>query len=317
MNTKFLSSLQRIFGAACLIAFSGTLWAEDEVKPLNPAALIRGEILYDGACAGCHGQSGRGDGVSGQYLNPRPRDLTKGIYKFRSTPSGELPTNDDVFRVIQKGIPRTMMPGFETMMTEQEMWDIVEYTKSFSPDFVEYGSGEPFYIPPSVEATPSSIEEGKSLFMVLACWTCHGAKGLGDGPSAPTLKDYAGLPIEAFDFTQGVYKGGERLEDVYRTLMGGLDGTPMAAYANALLFEGGNVNNPDNYNKVYSPIEIDVLKKFMAKQPSEFDINSMSESGKQELIQRRAWSLVHYVKSLSRHTGIFYWLFGFDTEITQ
>jgi cytochrome c oxidase cbb3-type subunit I/II len=70
---------------------------------------------------------------------------------------------------------------------------------------------------------------------VAECWQCHGESGRGDGPSAPTLKDNTGLPISPADLTLPLrFKNGARPQDVYRTLMTGLIGTPMPSYADAL-----------------------------------------------------------------------------------
>src|SRR2546427_258898 len=61
---------------------------------------------------------------------------------------------------------------------------------------------------------------------------CHGERGHGDGPSAPQLKDETGLPIRPADLRYPArFKNGAQAIDVYRTLVTGLDGTPMPSYA--------------------------------------------------------------------------------------
>jgi mono/diheme cytochrome c family protein len=83
--------------------------------------------------------------------------------------------------------------------------------------------------------TAERLARGKQLYADAECLACHGATGRGDGPSAPTLKDSAELPIAATDLTQlERFKSGARPEDVYRTLMTGLAGTPMPSYADSL-----------------------------------------------------------------------------------
>ena len=74
--------------------------------------------LYRARCAVCHGAEGRGDGPAGALLTPPPRDFTSGVYKFRSTPSGTLPTESDVFRTISRGLPGTAMPPFADLLSE-------------------------------------------------------------------------------------------------------------------------------------------------------------------------------------------------------
>jgi cytochrome c oxidase cbb3-type subunit 2 len=55
---------------------------------------------------------------------------------------------------------------------------------------------------------------------------------MANGPSAATLTDDLGRPIEAFNFTTGARpKCGETDQDIYRIFMTGLDGTPMPSFA--------------------------------------------------------------------------------------
>jgi len=83
--------------------------------------------------------------------------------------------------------------------------------------------------------TAERLNRGKQLYADAECLACHGGRGRGDGPSAPTLKDNCDLPIVATDLTKpGRFKNGARPEDVYRTLMTGLAGTPMPSYADSL-----------------------------------------------------------------------------------
>ncbi len=291
--------------------------SSEKSAPSGSFDLIKGEQLYDGACSGCHGLKGDGNGVAGQYLDPKPRDFTIGLYKFRSTPSGELPTDQDMFNIIKVGIPGTQMPGFDNILSDEEIMQTVVYMKSFSATFTDNPQGTPIVIPPEPKVTPETIAEGKSLYMLLACWTCHGPSGKGDGTMAKLLRDTKGDPIRPFDFTKGVYRGGSENPQIYRTLMTGLDGTPMPSYAGALMFEGGTVTSKSQYEKMYTESEIQALEKYLAVQPTEFDINSMNEEAKKQLTNRRAWSLVHYCKSLTQKGGFFYNLFVKKTDVTN
>src|SRR5574341_1267360 len=68
-----------------------------------------GKAVYDKWCAGCHGDGGAGDGPGATAMLPRPRDFTLGIYQIRTTATGQLPTDDDLLRAIDHGIPGTAM----------------------------------------------------------------------------------------------------------------------------------------------------------------------------------------------------------------
>src|SRR5439155_1527662 len=67
-----------------------------------------------------------------------------------------------------------------------------------------------------------------------SCAWCPGTDGRGEGPAAPALRDSDGLPIRPADLRYPArFKGGAEPADLYRTLMSGLDGTPMPSYASA------------------------------------------------------------------------------------
>jgi uncharacterized membrane protein len=57
--------------------------------------------------------------------------------------------------------------------------------------------------------------------------------GDGDGPRAGELTDDFDRPIRPSDFTRGLFKTGAEPAGIYRTLVTGLDGTPMPSYADA------------------------------------------------------------------------------------
>ncbi len=66
------------------------------------------------------------------------------------------------------------------------------------------------------------------------CATCHGERGVGDGPGAVGLQDVWGFTITPADLTLPSHKSGSTPEDLFRTIALGLDGTPMAGYRPAL-----------------------------------------------------------------------------------
>ena len=196
--------------------------------------ILKGKALYQRECAICHGAEGEGDGDAARFLDPKPRDFTKGIFKIRSTPF--LPTDEDLLRTITLGIPGTLMPSFE-YLTDDERWDLVAYVKTFS-DMFETEISEPISIPEPPPQTQQHLVEGEMLYAENGCDRCHGPLGRGDGPSASSLEDDWGNPISAYDFTiPGRMKGGSTVRDVYRAFYVGIGGTPMPAFEDALTDE--------------------------------------------------------------------------------
>ena len=194
-----------------------------------------GKVVYDTYCGQCHGDTGDGNGYATLRVKPKPRDFTSGKYKFRATPNGMLPTDDDLRRVIEIGLPYTSMPGWPNL-TNAEVQNVIYYIKSFSPDFENPDRyGEPIDIPRPLESTEESIARGRLVYEEQGCSSCHGEVGRGDGNSAPTLVNDKNDPIKIADLTQRwTYRGGATKEDIYRTFSTGLNGTPMPSYADSL-----------------------------------------------------------------------------------
>ncbi len=188
-----------------------------------------GELHYNQYCLSCHGQEGRGDGELSYLLYPKPRDLTQGSFKIRSTPGGTPPTDDDLYRTIIKGLPGTAMPSFE-FLGDPQIKSLVSYVKKLGR-IDNYGVTE-IEIPEVLSPSKELVELGKSIYTEVGCNKCHGETGKGDGSSSNTLIDSWGYPIIPRDFTSGVYLGGGDVKDLYLRFVGGIDGTPMPAYGN-------------------------------------------------------------------------------------
>jgi mono/diheme cytochrome c family protein len=201
--------------------------------PPDSTRAARGKAAYNRYCISCHGVRGDGGGPTAQFIDPMPRDFTTGTFKFRSTPSGALPTDADIHRTITNGLHTTFMPRWEPI-NEIERNDLVQVVKSFSPRFKDEPQGEPIKIPPPPEFTTQVVQRGHEVWTKMQCASCHGEQGKGNGPSAPTLMDDWGHRITPHDFTEGPLKVGDEPKDLYRAFMTGLNGTPMPSYAESL-----------------------------------------------------------------------------------
>lgn len=223
---------------AALGALALPLWAALALAGTSaPDELQAGKIVYRRACANCHGADGKGDGVAAPLLDPRPRDFTRGIFKFRTTPSGSVPTLDDLARTETHGIPGTAMGQWAELSTS-DLRAVLLYVESLSDKF-RGAPPTPIAIPAEPPFTAASVKQGAKLYTDLDCAKCHGPEGRGDGPSAAELKDEWGYPIRPADLTQGQrLKRGGTPQDVYLTLYTGLMGTPMPSYAGALESSG-------------------------------------------------------------------------------
>ncbi len=224
--------------------------------------------LFGNYCTPCHGSTGKGDGEIAYLLYPKPRNFAKGMFKLRSTPSGQPPTDEDLAGTIRKGMPGTAMPSFH-FLKQDEITKLVGYVKDLSQECLDgqpcqnhfaAKTQQPIAVPKPLPYSKDLVSKGKDIYAQLGCVQCHGESGTGDGPSATGLKDAWGYPIQVRDFTRGTYVGGGKPEDLYLRFMGGMDGTPMPSFESTIGFLGN------------------------------------TEQERQELV----WSLIHYVKSLEK-----------------
>ncbi len=226
MKRAFVVSALAVWFLALPSAVAG---AEVELPGLKGDAR-RGKPLYKRYCVGCHGVHGDGTGENGVYLDPRPEDFTAGVFKCRSTPTGSLPLDTDMFDTITRGLYASGMPSWQVLRV-QERADLLAYIKDFCPRYKEETPSEPLKIPPEPSASEASVSRGQALYLKMECGKCHGKEGRGNGRSASTLTDNKDRPIVPYDFTTGDrFKCGKTNDDLYRIFMTGLDGTPMPSF---------------------------------------------------------------------------------------
>ena len=201
--------------------------------PESERLLDLGRSTYQKQCVACHGVSGDGLGEAAYLLYPRPRDFTTGEFRLVSTWDG-VPTDEDLFRTISRGMPGSAMPSW-AHLPEETRWGLVHYVKSLSSRPLEVpASREPaapgdagsgvIATPPEAEYGPAQRARARELFLK-GCAPCHGETGRGDG--TVDQKDSKGVRTRPRDLTAGVFKGSPEPQHVYRRLVAGLPGSPM------------------------------------------------------------------------------------------
>lgn len=136
-----------IFAGLCLLAETGIVVAAErhmmlplvppdslaEARALrnplpdSPEIVERGKTIYrgKGTCVNCHGTDGRGDGPAAAQLNPSPRNFHhRGFWRHR--------TEGEIFWVIKNGSPGTSMIGFGSQLSDEEIWAVVRYLRTFA-----------------------------------------------------------------------------------------------------------------------------------------------------------------------------------------
>ena len=114
-------------------------------KPTNPAAaalknavastpesLAAGKKAYDTNCAACHGNMAQGAIKAGVVISiiaeqggKQAPDLTDDQWDHGST-------DGEIYTVIKKGIPPTMMAGWDGRISDAETWHIVNYIRALA-----------------------------------------------------------------------------------------------------------------------------------------------------------------------------------------
>lgn len=101
-------------------------------------AIARGQKLFARDCAACHGESGKGDGPAGRNLpglSAMDATLKKGPADFTNA-TQMLGASDVLLQgKILRGGMGTGMPEWRTLYTDQEMWDVISFLRSFVFDY--------------------------------------------------------------------------------------------------------------------------------------------------------------------------------------
>ena len=188
------------FEAPFLNAHPGRTRERGNAPPLKPVANPeQGNTLWIDNCAGCHGESGRGDGPAAQWLIPAPTNLAQRDYSDKR-----------IADILWNGVHGTAMSAWRDQSSES-LSSLAAVVRNFGPQQDADG------------VLPSLIEAGEYVY-VTHCAECHGDNGDGNGFAAKEL------PIMPSDFR------GERptLEESIRILQNGIEGTSMAPWTDRL-----------------------------------------------------------------------------------
>jgi mono/diheme cytochrome c family protein len=117
--------------AADLPMIKGTISAPVEVMKYltaTPDMVDKGKTIFSTTCASCHGDQGKGDGVAGASLNPKPRNFTE----MTGWKNGSSVTM--MYKTLQEGIPNTGMPSFSNLSPEDRL-NIIMYVRTFNAGY--------------------------------------------------------------------------------------------------------------------------------------------------------------------------------------
>lgn len=233
---------------------------------LTPERLSDGGRLFRRHCLQCHGLSGDGRGQSGMWMYPHPRDFRRGVFKFVST-DGSKPRRADLLRTLRKGLNGTAMPSFALLQdSERELLagyvtylsirgqveyqtlvaayaedtdDVAAYANErLTLALGEWLKAEASSPPPSPPTGfedrdgpehLDSVRRGFELFTNKAgvsCISCHE----DFGRKAAYRYDIWGTVVRPAELTLNKRKGGDRPEDQFSRVRGGIPPAGMPAH---------------------------------------------------------------------------------------
>lgn len=215
---------------------SWSAYPVSDPPPPTPELSARGGRLFAAHCAACHGPDGAGGGPFAETLSPPPRDLTSGVYGFKSTPQAQPPTLEDLFRTVSFGLSGSGMPAWEHLLSTRDRWALAYHVAELAAqDVTTEDSGAGLLGGPGPPPTPERIDRGRTAYEELGCGSCHGEEGRGDGRAAAALKGGGGRPVHMPDFRETwQLKRGHTMEDIALAVRAGVPGSPMPSYAEAL-----------------------------------------------------------------------------------
>ena len=223
--------------------------------------------------------TGDGTGPAAEYLNPRPRDYRRGIFKFTSTGYGSKPRREDLVRTVTRGIPGTSMPSFRRL-PKHDLEAVVDYVLALTHrgelenrliaqvqngdelddesvgDLVQnvleqWKTAEQKAIEPVTKMPPmtaDTVAAGQAAFQKRECFKCHGRDGRGGlAGNIEVGQDVWGHKEAAADLTSGMLRGGQAPLDIYRRIYAGINGTPMPGFKDSFAAEPDTIWHLTHY----------------------------------------------------------------------
>ena len=144
---------------ADLPMIKGTLSPPTEVMKYlssTPEMVEKGKSIFTMNCVSCHGEQGKGDGVAGANLNPKPRNF----HDLNGWTNG--PSMTMMYKTLQEGITSRGMASYANLPPEDRL-NLIMYIRSFLPDY-----------PPVTQVQLDSIDVTYSL-------TSNGPESCGNG----------------------------------------------------------------------------------------------------------------------------------------
>ena len=129
--TKSDGMIRKVVGVRTVATTTTT--TTTAAAPASTDALATGKKAYDTYCAPCHGNAAQGAVKAGTVISiieemkgKQPPDLTDDQWDHGSS-------DEAIFTAIKKGVPPTMMAGYDGQISDADIRAIVRYIRSLAP----------------------------------------------------------------------------------------------------------------------------------------------------------------------------------------
>lgn len=110
------------------------------VAPTQPAPVpsagkgsaTNGAPIYKKNCAGCHGNTGEGNGPAATSLKPKPSNFVAADYKDSKGKNPREYTDAELLDIINNGRKGTAMPAWKKQLTADQINDVLAYVRSLA-----------------------------------------------------------------------------------------------------------------------------------------------------------------------------------------
>ena len=262
MNKNIISAVLVLIFSSCTKApFSSDMKLGGKI--VSTSQLNKGYKVYQAKCLSCHGDKGDGKGITHRALLTKPRNLTQGMYKFGLSLNGGLPTDEDFANILNHGLNGTAMLPWK--LTKEETTSVTQYIKTFA---LNVWDDKSYVKPERAEFTSDpyqetyemmAIKKGKEVYHKTAqCFVCHKAYLpveemriiTGDMTLTAASDVYQLKPQDTSyflgededklltnlppDFTYHNVRSTKNVEELYKRISVGVNGTTMPAWKDAL-----------------------------------------------------------------------------------
>ncbi len=281
--------------------------AAPPLAQVEGADVAAGAKLFGAHCASCHGEDGRGKTDAAKALRLAPTNLAGVGYMCRTTDARPfaVPSDADIESALERGSHRGRKDIVALDATARR--SLTLHVKTLAREYANPTS--PLAI---IEAEPSddpaSRARGRTIYLTVGCWRCHGLDGAGGEAAAISnirWNDQAITSLTPLGARKD-YVCGDAPDAVYRVTALGISAagaTIMPRYQEFLEeFARPWKVKPADWTRSIdgkaTPAEVAEIRKWLEQLPEHEAVTALKPSEKRARAGAMLWDLVHYVRSM-------------------